>query len=97
MIEDAMKDTVPDETAMTLEEYRAYKIKQFGAECSKNIYAGVDVETSYGTEHFSAILTIPNGKSVVNYGYYTAVNGVKWYLVTYNDKPGFVSSQYLIK
>lgn len=53
-IEDAMKDTVPDETAMTLEEYMAYKIKQFGAECSKNIYAGVDVETSYGTEHFSA-------------------------------------------
>lgn len=53
-IEDAMKDTVPNETAMTLEEYRAYKIKQFGVECSKNIYAGVDVETSYGTEHFSA-------------------------------------------
>lgn len=49
------------------------------------------------TSNSNLILTIPNGKSVVNYGYYTAVNGVKWYLVTYNDKPGFVSSQYLIK
>lgn len=49
------------------------------------------------TSKSNLILTIPNGKSVVNYGYYTAVNGVKWYLVTYNDKPGFVSSQYLVK
>lgn len=40
---------------------------------------------------------IPNGKSVANYGYYTTVNGVKWYLVTYKDTPGFVSSRYLVK
>lgn len=43
------------------------------------------------------IISIPNGKSVDNYGYYTSVNGVKWYLVTYNGKTGFVSSQYLVK
>lgn len=49
------------------------------------------------TSNSNLILTIPNGKSVVNYGYYTTVKGVKWYLVTYNDKPGFVSSQYLVK
>ncbi len=49
------------------------------------------------TSKSNLILTIPNGKSVVNYGYYTTVNGVKWYLVTYKDTPGFVSSQYLIK
>lgn len=49
------------------------------------------------TSKSNLILTIPNGKSVVNYGYYTTVNGVKWYLVTYKDKPGFVSSQYLVR
>ena len=49
------------------------------------------------TSKSNLILIIPNGKSVVNYGYYTTVNGVKWYLVTYKDTPGFVSSQYLVK
>lgn len=53
--------------------------------------------TPGNTSSTNLILTIPNGKSVVNYGYYTTVNGVKWYLVTYNDKPGYVSSQYLTK
>lgn len=50
--------------------------------------------TDYDT---NLIITIPNGKSVANYGYYTTVNGVKWYLVTYKDTPGFVSSRYLVK
>ena len=49
------------------------------------------------TSNSNLILTIPNGKSVSNYGYYTAVNGVKWYLVSYNNKTGYVSSQYLKK
>ena len=49
------------------------------------------------TSNSNLIITIPNGKSVVNYGYYTTVNGVKWYLVTYKDTPGFVSSRYLVK
>lgn len=49
------------------------------------------------TSNSNLILTIPNGKSVANYGYYTTVNGVKWYLVTYKDTPGFVSSRYLVK
>lgn len=196
-IEAAMGEDTVDESSMSLEEYRAYKIKQYGVECQDKIYAGTDVETSYGTEHFSAtgddqaniktlsdvamatkvslpyhadgsqckvytyqdiikiyceiqklilaetsycnalntyvrglntkeqiaavkygqeitdqaiktnmdtviaqgnlIITIPNGKSVANYGYYTTVNGVKWYLVTYKDTPGFVSSRYLVK
>lgn len=43
------------------------------------------------------ILTIPNGDKVTCYGYYTAVNGVKWLLVAYKDKTGFVSSEYLKK
>lgn len=53
-IEAAMGEDTVDESSMSLEEYRAYKIKQYGAECQDKIYAGTDVETSYGTEHFSA-------------------------------------------
>lgn len=73
---------------------------------SKSIAGTYKVKASNGlnlrykpgdTSNSNLILTIPNGKFVVNYGYYTTVNGVKWYLVTYKDTPGFVSSQYLIK
>lgn len=53
-IEDAMNGDTTDESNMSLEEYRAYKIKQYGDECQKKIYDGADVETKYGTEHFSA-------------------------------------------
>ena len=53
-IEAAMGEDTVDESSMSLEEYRTYKIKQYGAECQDKIYAGTDVETSYGTEHFSA-------------------------------------------
>lgn len=49
------------------------------------------------TSKSNLILTIPNGKSVSNYGYYTVVNGVKWYLVAYNENTGYVSSKYLTK
>ncbi len=43
------------------------------------------------------ILTIPNGRKVVCYGYYTAVDGVNWLLVAYQGKTGFVSGRYLVK
>jgi hypothetical protein len=45
----------------------------------------------------SIIDTIPKGKSVKCYGYYTTVSGVKWYLIKYNNATGFVSSKYLTK
>lgn len=53
-IEAAMGDEVIDESSMSIDEFKAYKVKQYGNECQKKIYAGTDVETSYGTEHFSA-------------------------------------------
>lgn len=53
-IEAAITEDVVDESSMSVDEYTAYKIKQYGNECQKKIYAGVDVETNYGTEHFSA-------------------------------------------
>lgn len=40
---------------------------------------------------------IPKGGSVICYGYYTSVNGVKWYYVAYKTYTGFVSSEYLTK
>ena len=45
---------VIDYEAMTLEEYAAITKEKIGMACTEAIYAGVDVETSYGTEHFSA-------------------------------------------
>ena len=41
------------------------------------------------------ITTIKSGTKVRCYGYYTAVNGVKWYLVVYDKYNGFLSSKYL--
>ena len=43
------------------------------------------------------ILTIPYQEQVICYGYYTTVKNVKWFLVTYNDLTGYVSSEYLKK
>lgn len=58
--------------------------------------AALNMREGAGTNH-SVLLTIPKGKQVKCYGYYTAVNGVKWYYITYSKKKGFVSSQYLTK
>lgn len=43
----------------------------------------------------NAITTIPKGKTVQCYGYYTTVNGTNWYLVAYEKYTGFCSSDYL--
>jgi len=45
----------------------------------------------------NVVTVIPSGKKVQCYGYYTSVSGVKWYLVTYGKKTGFVSCKYLKK
>lgn len=45
----------------------------------------------------SKITVIPKGNVVTCYGYYTSINGVKWYYVVFNDYTGFVSSEYLTK
>lgn len=43
-----------DYSSMSIEEYRELFIEEFGKICTATIYAGVDVETEYGVEHFSA-------------------------------------------
>ena len=43
------------------------------------------------------ICVIPKGEKTTCYGYYTLVDGIKWYLVAYNNYTGFVSSKYIKK
>lgn len=45
----------------------------------------------------NAIITMPVGSEVHCYGYYTAVDGTNWYLVSYKKYTGFCSSKYLQK
>lgn len=43
----------------------------------------------------NVIMSVPRGSIVMNYGYYSTVDGVIWLYVKYNDRVGFMSSQYL--
>lgn len=56
--------------------------------------ANLNLRSGAGTS--KAILeVIPSGGNIQCYGYYTPVNGTKWYLVVYKNTTGFVSSKYL--
>ena len=58
--------------------------------------ANLNMRAGAGTS--KKILTIiPKDAKVTCYGYYTSINGVKWYYVTYKTFSGFVSSKYLKK
>ena len=41
--------------------------------------------------------TLPIGAKVQNYGYYTNVNGARWFLIKYGEQTGFVLEGYLRK
>ena len=43
------------------------------------------------------ITNIPNGKTVINYGYYTDTKDGRWLLVMYGSEKGFVSAKYVQK
>lgn len=58
--------------------------------------ANLNLRTGAGTNK-TIQLTIPKGDTVTCYGFYTAVDGVNWYLVAYQTLTGFVSSEYLAK
>jgi hypothetical protein len=56
--------------------------------------ANLNLRVGAGTS--KDIITTMNSGSTVNcYGYYTPVNGTKWYLLKFGDKTGFASSRYL--
>ena len=58
--------------------------------------ANLNMRAGAGTS--KKILTIvPKDSKVTCYGYYTSIDGVKWYYVTYKTFSGFVSSKYLKK
>ncbi len=58
--------------------------------------ANLNLRLGAGTSKKS-ICVIKKGEEVSCYGYYTALNGTKWYFVTYKTYTGFVSSKYLKK
>ena len=45
----------------------------------------------------NVIRSVPKGKSVQNYGYYSTVDGVRWLYVEYAGQVGFMSGKYLKK
>lgn len=47
-----------------------------------------------GTNH-KVLHVIPKGDKVVNYGYYTNADGVRWLYVAHKGEVGFVSSNYV--
>lgn len=54
----------------------------------------LNLRAGAGTEN-KVIHVIPKGDKVVNYGYYSNVNGVRWLYVVHKGEVGFVSSNYL--
>ncbi len=74
----------------------------YAQSCSKSLSgtykttAALNLRAGAGTNK-SVICVIPQGDKVTNYGFYTDVNGTKWYFVAYKTYTGFVSSKYLQK
>ena len=56
--------------------------------------ANLNLRCGAGTSK-GIITTMPVGSTVNCYGYYTPINGTKWYLLKFGDKTGFASSKYL--
>ena len=57
----------------------------------------LNMRVNAGTK-YALILTIPTGKKVQNYGYFTKdADGVKWLYVVYNGTVGFCHSKWLKK
>lgn len=58
--------------------------------------SALNIRAGAGTNKKS-LATIPNGKTVQCYGYYSVINGVKWLYVAYGSITGFCSMKYLKK
>lgn len=88
-----VKPSTPTSTKITVEAADKYSKSIAGAYKTTD---NLNMRTGAGTSK-KVILTIPSGDTVQSYGYYTTVDGVKWYYITYKDKTGFVSSKFLKK
>lgn len=58
--------------------------------------SGLNFRTGAGTGA-PIIKTLADGSTLVNYGYYSTIDGVKWLYTDIGGTAGFVSSQYLAK
>lgn len=87
------KPSTPTSTKVTVEAADKYSKSIAGAYKTTD---NLNMRTGAGTSK-KIILTIPSGDTVQNYGYYTTVDGIKWYYIAYKDKTGFVSSKFLKK
>lgn len=56
----------------------------------------LNLRAGAGTEN-KVLHVIPKGDKVVNYGYYSNANGVRWLYVAHKGEVGFVSSSYVRK
>lgn len=56
----------------------------------------LNLRAGAGTNH-KVLHVIPKGDKVVNYGYYSNANGVRWLYVVHKGAVGFVSSNYVRK
>ena len=65
-----------------------------GYKTSYKTTANLNLRSGAGTNK-SIIMTIPKGKTVNCYGYYTSANGTIWLLVAYGKYTGYVSKAYL--
>lgn len=57
--------------------------------------SGLNVRSGAGTTKKIICSPIPHRATVVWYGYYSVVNGEKWYLVRYNGTDGYCLSKFL--
>ena len=90
----------PAKKPTTSNNKTAIGAKSFDKKLSGNYVTttGLNLRTKPGVlNDKTLILTMPKGSKVVCYGYYTLVDGIKWYLVVYKDTVGFCSSKYLKK
>ena len=87
-------------TTTTTQKVEAAKSYSKSVSGTYTTTANLNVRKGAGTSK-AKIVTIPKGTKVNCYGYYTAVNGVKWLYIQFKYKnvqyTGFASSDYLKK
>ena len=91
-VEESSGASKPDSPVSVKDDYARSKNDAFAGtyETTANLNLRTGAVTSKPIQ-----LTIPKGDKVTCYGFYTAAGGVNWYLVAYQTKTGFVSSEYL--
>lgn len=91
------EESKPDEhVSERAEEVQVAYAKEYNSSYGKEFTAtgNVYMRAGAGTQ-YKDITVVKKGDKVRCYGYFTKFNGTPWYLVTYKNMKGFVSSKYL--